>query len=73
MVNTNRLDRILDRALGRSSSWRSADPQLGARAAHDERIVRVARELISLGRRDLAVQLLDEAVFVSRQSDAPAA
>jgi hypothetical protein len=73
MVKIQHLDKILDRALGRQSIWRDVDPGLGARAAHDERVVRVARELHSLGRRDLAAQLLDDAVGQTRQSDFPPA
>ena len=69
MVNTKRLDKILDRALGHYSFWRDADPRLAARAAREERVVRVARELCSLGRNDLAAQLLDDAVAERRQSE----
>lgn len=71
MVKTERLDKILDRAFGRQSIWRNADPRLAARAAHDERIGRIARELVSLGRSDLAAQLLDGEATLVRQSDYP--
>jgi hypothetical protein len=73
MVDAERLDRILDRALGQESSWHGADPQLAVRARRKARLVRVAEDLHSLGRSDLAAQLLRGESALLRHSDYPPA